>query len=41
VIVHLTWRGRPELDHRWPAVVFEGTFEELLTYDHERWGLER
>ena len=30
VIVHLTWRGRAEPDARWPAVVFDGTWEELV-----------
>jgi hypothetical protein len=40
-IVHLTWRGRPEVDARWPSVIFEGTFEEFVEYDHQHWGLER
>ena len=31
-IVHLTWSGRPDIDARWPSVVFEGTFEEFLAY---------
>jgi hypothetical protein len=40
-IVHLTWSGRPEIDPRWPSVIFEGTFEELLAYDKEHLELER
>jgi hypothetical protein len=41
VVVHLTWRGRTEIDPRWPCVVFEGTFEEFVDYDSQHWGLER
>jgi hypothetical protein len=34
-VVHLTWRGRIEIDRRWPHIVFEGTFDEFIEFDSQ------
>jgi hypothetical protein len=35
-IIHLTWLGRTEIDHKHPTVEWDGSFSEFLAYDHDR-----
>lgn len=38
-VVHLTWLGRTEIDARYPAVEFDGTFAEFVADENRRRGL--
>jgi hypothetical protein len=38
-VVHLTWRGGPEIDPRYPAIECDGTVEDFYHYER-RFGIE-
>ena len=32
-VVHLSWRGRTEIDSKYPAVECDGSFDDFLDYE--------
>jgi len=38
-VVHLTWRGEPEIDPRFPTIECDGTIQDLYNYER-RFGIE-